>query len=72
MQWGEASWSPKGRGWGEKVFPVMRDRMGIGHGKTIQDGDENPILHPTPPHPIVIPKFPHTFIIFILIVIIIK
>ena len=59
MRWGEVSRGPKGQGWGEKVFPIMRD--GAGRGK---DGDgarqnhaggggyEDPILRlrPTPPH----------------------
>ena len=48
MGWGGASRSPKGRGWGEKVFPVMRGGAGMGQDKTIRDGDEDPILRPRP------------------------
>ena len=39
-----------GWGWGEKVFPVMWGEPGMGQDKTIQGGNEDPILrpHPTP------------------------
>ena len=33
-----------GRRWGEKVFPVMWGGAGMGQDKTMQDGDEDPIL----------------------------
>ena len=48
MGWGGASWGPKGRGWGEKVFPVMRGGAGMGKDKTMRGGDEDPILRPRP------------------------
>ena len=38
----------KGQGWSEKVFPVMRGRAGMGQDKTMQGGDEEPILRPRP------------------------
>ena len=46
--WDGASRGPKGRGWGEKVFPVMRGGVGMGQDKTIRDEDEDPILRPRP------------------------
>ena len=48
MGWSGASWGPKGRGWGEKVFPVMRGGAGMGQDKTMRGGDEDPILRPRP------------------------
>ena len=48
MGWGGALQGSKERGWGEKVFPVMRDGVGIGQDKTMRDGDEDPILRPRP------------------------
>ena len=48
MGCGGASQGPKGRGWGEKIFPVMRDKAGMGQDKTMWDGDEDPILRPRP------------------------
>ena len=29
---------------GEKIFPVMQDEAGMGQGKTMRGGDEDPIL----------------------------
>ena len=57
MGWGEASRGPKGRGWGEKVFPVRQGEAGMGQDKTMPCGDEDPILRPYPalPRPIAIP-----------------
>ena len=46
MGWGGASQGPKGRGWGGKVFPIMRGGAGMGQDNTIQGGDEDPILRP--------------------------
>ena len=46
--WGGASRGPKGRGWGEKVFPVMRGGAGMGQDNTMRGGDEDPILQPCP------------------------
>ena len=48
MGWDGASRSPKGRGWGKKVFPVMRGWVGMGLDKTMRGGDEDPILWPRP------------------------
>ena len=48
MGWGGASRGPKGRGWGEKVFPVMRGGAGMGKDKIMRGGDEDPILRPRP------------------------
>ena len=52
MEWGGASWGPKGRGWVEKVFPVMRGRAGRGWGKTkpCGAGTKTPSFGPAPPH----------------------
>ena len=50
-----ASRGPKGRGWGEKVFPIMRGGAGMGQDKTMQGGDEDPILRP---HPAPLPSLP--------------
>ena len=36
------------RGWGEKVFPIMRGGTEMGHDKTVRGGDEDPILRPRP------------------------
>ena len=44
--------SPKGRGWGEKVFPIMRGGAGMGQDKTMWGGDEDFILWP---HPALLP-----------------
>ena len=41
---GETSRGPKGREYGEKVFPVMRGGAGMGQDKTIRGGDENLII----------------------------
>ena len=46
--WGGASRGPKGWGWGEKVFPIMRDGAGMGQDKTMRGGDEDPIHQPRP------------------------
>ena len=48
MRWGGASWGPKGRGWSEKVFPVMQGGAGMGQDKTMRGGDEGLILRPRP------------------------
>ena len=37
---------PKRWGWGEKVFPIIRDGAGMGQDKTTRGGDEDPILRP--------------------------
>ena len=37
-----------GRGWGEKVFPVMRGGAGMGQDKTMWGEDEDPIFRPRP------------------------
>ena len=37
---------PKGREWGEKVFPVMQGRAGMEQDKIMRGGDEDPILRP--------------------------
>ena len=46
MGWGGASQGPKGRGWGGKVFPIMRGGAGMEQDNTIRGGDEDPILRP--------------------------
>ena len=46
MRWGETSQGTKGRGWGEKVFPVIRGGARIGQNNTMQGGDEDPVLRP--------------------------
>ena len=38
----------KGREWGEKVFPVMRDKTGMEQDNIMRGGDEDPILRPRP------------------------
>ena len=50
MGWGGASQGPNGWEWGEKVFPIVRGGAGMGQDKTMQGGDEDPILRPSPPH----------------------
>ena len=35
---------PKGQGWDEKVYPIMRDEVGMGQDNTMRSGDEDPIL----------------------------
>ena len=45
---GGASRGPKGRGWGEKVFPVMQGETRMGQDKTMWGKDEDPILRPHP------------------------
>ena len=48
MGWSGASWGPKGRGWGEKVFPLMQGGARMGQDKIMRGGDEDPILRPRP------------------------
>ena len=50
MGWDGASQGPKGWEWGEKVFPIVRGGAGMGQDKTMQGGDEDPILRPSSPH----------------------
>ena len=52
MGWGGASWGPKGRGWGAKIFLIMRGEAGMGQDKIMLGGGKDPILRP---HSIAIP-----------------
>ena len=47
-EWDGASWGPRGRGWGEKVFPVMQGGAGMWQDKTIRGRDEDSILWSRP------------------------
>ena len=63
-RWGGVSRGPKGRGWDEKVFFVMRGETGMGQDKTMQGGDEDPIFWPRPaPLPSLIRTYPGHFIV---------
>ena len=46
MGWDGASRGPKGRGWGENVFPIMRGGAGTEKDKTMRGGDEDPMFWP--------------------------
>ena len=48
MGWDGALRGPKGRGWGEKYFPVMQGGTGMGQDKIMRGGDKDPILRPRP------------------------
>ena len=43
MEWGGASRGPKGRGWDEKNFLVMRSGARMGQDKSMRSGDEDRI-----------------------------
>ena len=47
-----ASRGPKGRGWSEKVFPVMRGGAGMRQDKTMRGGDEDPLPSLILTHPL--------------------
>ena len=50
MGWGKVLQCLKGQGWGNKIFSVIRGRVGIGQDKSCGAGVKTPSFEPTLPY----------------------